>query len=130
MGDTIMNQISIALAWNDDCDLLLGSRYICRERGYNLQHIPTFDAAKEQWQHQPPTVAIIKRSLTSIDDGLIFCSALRADAHLSRLPIIIGWADMIGQTFEEAYQAGANGCFGRVFDIAGVGPCVGRAALD
>src|SRR3954453_2503983 len=112
-----MNQISIALVWDDDRDLLLFSQYICRERGYELQHITSLGAAKEHWKQQLPTVAIIKRSLNTTDDGLAFCSALRADAQLSHLPIIIGWADMVGQTFEEAYQVGANGCFGRVFDI-------------
>jgi len=96
------------------------SQFICSERAYEFQHFTTFGAAQEQWQQQPPTVAIIKRSLNTTNDGLAFCSVLRDDAHLSRLPIIIGWADMAGETFEEAYHVGANGCFGRVFDIGGV----------
>ena len=125
-----MDQISIALVWDDDRDLLFVSQYICRERGYDLQHITTFGAAKEQWQQQLPTVAIIKRSLNTTDDGLAFCSVLRADAQPSQLPIIIGWADMVGQTFEQAYQVRANGCFGRVFDIGGVFTMIEILARD
>jgi CheY-like chemotaxis protein len=126
----LMNQISIGLIWDDDRDLLLITQYICRERGYTLEHYPTFDTAREQWQHQVPTVAIIKRSLRATDDGLVFCAALRADVHLNQLPIIIGWADMIGQSFEDAYAVGANGCFGRVFDIGGVFTMIELLAQD
>ena len=115
-----MQQLSIALAWDDDREFLLVTQHICHERGYLLQHVTTFDAAYEGWLQQAPAIAIIKRSLQRDNDGLAFCTALRADAQLKALPIIIGWADMTGHSFEEAYAAGANGCFGRVFDIGGV----------
>jgi ActR/RegA family two-component response regulator len=125
-----MNQISTGLIWDDDRDFLFITQYIFRERGYTLEHHQTFDTARAQWQSQAPTVAIIKRSLHTANDGLVFCSALRADIQLKRLPIIIGWADMIGQTFEEAFAVGANGCFGRVFNIDGVLTMIELLAQD
>ena len=115
-----MGQITLALIWGDDHSMLLLTQYLCHEHGYALQYYTTFEAARELWKLTLPAVAIIKRSLSVTDDGLDFCAALRSDELTSRLPVIIGWADMSGQTFAEAYQVGANGCFGRVFDISGV----------
>jgi CheY-like chemotaxis protein len=116
----MMSAISIGFVWNDDPAMLLVMQYLCHERGYVLQSFTSFPDAKDHWRQHPPTVAIIKRWLTSADDGLVFCRAIRADGDLRHLPVIVGWADMQQQPFEEAYVAGANGCFGRVFDIAGV----------
>lgn len=115
-----MQPLSIALAWDDDFELLLLMRYLCNERGYRFEHITTFDVAYARWCQQRPDVALIKRSLQHDNDGLAFCATLRADAHLKALPIIMGWADLGSHTFDEAYAAGANGCFGRVFDIGGI----------
>ena len=80
-------------------------QHLCHERGYRLEQSMTFEAARELWMLELPTFAIIKRSLSVTDDGLDFCATLRSDDHTRRLPIIIGWADMPGQTFAEAYEA-------------------------
>jgi CheY-like chemotaxis protein len=125
-----MTTLSLAFVWNEDRDIIVLTDHICRQRGYTFQPFTTFAGVQKQWQDHPPTVAIIKRSLDSIDDGLAFCRTIRADYQLQRLPLIIGWADMPRQPFEEAYQAGANGCFGRVFDIGGVFTMVERLARD
>ncbi len=127
---SVMNTISVALIWNEEHDLILMVQLLCRERGYVFQHFRGFAGVQEHWQHHPPSVAIIKRSLDTIDDGLAFCRTIRADYQLHHLPLIIGWADMPRQPFEEAYEAGANGCFGRVFDIGGVFTMVERLAQD
>jgi CheY-like chemotaxis protein len=125
-----MSTLSLALIWNEDRDLILMTQLLCRERGYMFQHFTDFAGAQKHWYAHPPTVAIIKRSLDTIDDGLAFCRTIRADYQLQGLPLIVGWADMPRQPFEEAYEAGANGCFGRVFDIGGVFTMVERLAQD
>ena len=125
-----MSTLSLALIWNEDRDLILMTQLLCREHDYLFQHFTGFAGAQKHWRDHPPTVAIVKRSLDTIDDGLAFCRAIRADYQLQRLPLIVGWADMPRQPFEPAYEAGANGCFGRVFDIGGVFTMVERLAQD
>ena len=125
-----MTTISLAFVWNEEPDMILLMGYLCREHGYTLHSFTNLAGVHEQWHQQPPTVAIIKRSLETVDDGLAFCRTIRADYHLQHVPLIVGWADMPRQPIEEAYEAGANGCFGRVFDIGGVFTMVEQLAQD
>ena len=125
-----MHNILIDFVWPYDDDLILLSRYICRERGYRMLQFETFRAIYEHWQNQLPTVVVVKRTLYELNDGLAFCADIRANPQFSDVPIIVGWADMPRQHFEEAYATGANGCFGRVFNIGGLFHMIEALAIN
>ena len=125
-----MHNIFINFVWPDEDEVILLSRYICRERNYSMLHLETFQAAYESWQNQLPTIVVVKRMLYALNDGLVFCADVRANPQFGHLPIIIGWADMPRQRYEEAYAVGANGCFGCVFDISGFFQMIEELAIN
>jgi DNA-binding response OmpR family regulator len=114
-----MTAVSLALIW-DDTDMRILFEFLCKQRTYELQIYHDFRGTVDQLHRITPTVLIIKRSLYAFDDGIDFCRQLRHSKTLAFIPIIIGWADLGVDAFERAYAAGANGCFGRVYDIEGI----------
>jgi CheY-like chemotaxis protein len=111
---------SICLIWNDDHEVALLFKFVCQQHVYQLQYYDTIALAYDHLLQDTPQVIVAKRSLTSLDDGIDFCRYSRSHPQLQHIPIIVGWADLGPDGFERAYQAGANGCFGRVYDIEGI----------
>jgi len=120
-----MKQIIVCVIWSEgyDDDMSL-FKYLCKEKGYLFQHVSDLKLGYEHLKSNQPDVIIVKRYIHLQDDGIDFCKQIRHNERYSKIPLIVGWADIRGGgpfgTFEEAYLAGANGCFGRVYDIAGV----------
>ena len=71
----------------------------------------------------PPDLLIVQRTVGKQDDGFELCRQLREIESLPYFPIVIGFIDVwqkweIGSAL--GYQAGADLCFGRVFDVVKV----------
>ena len=105
--------------WEED-DTAKLFKFVAERYHYRFTHLTTFHAAFALLPHERPHVIIAKRSLARIDDGIAFCQYIRTQAPYHTTPIILGYADLGGKRFADVYQAGANRCFGRVFDIEGV----------
>jgi CheY-like chemotaxis protein len=115
-----MTMIAVWFIWEDDATMPMLFAFAAQQHGYGFTHLTTFAAATTLLPTGRPMVLIVDRSVETMDDGLAFCTMLRTQPTYATLPIIIGYADLGGKRFAEAYAVGANGCFGRVFDIAGI----------
>lgn len=116
--------ITVCVIWPEgyDDDVLL-FKVLCKEKGYSFQYFSNIASGQDYVNSDQPDAIVIKRFVHLQDDGIDFCRQIRQDESNSRIPLIVGWADIRRDsfgTFEEAYLAGANGCFGRVYDIVGV----------
>jgi CheY-like chemotaxis protein len=116
-----MKQIIVCMIWpagyDDDISLF---KELCKEKGYSFHCFSSIALGYKYINDSQPDVVVVKRVVFSQDDGLDLCQQLRQDERYSKLPLIVGWADIRGNSFDEAYSAGANGCFGRVYDIIGI----------
>jgi len=99
--------------------------YFFKNHGFTVQSACSVEEGLQVCLTDPPDLVITLRLIQEPEDGLTLCQKLR---EASSIPIIMGWADMVpydqDQSWEVAYQqafdAGANACFSRVFDIADV----------
>jgi hypothetical protein len=124
VGENVIIMITVCVIWPEgyDEDMLL-FKVLCKEKGYTFQYFPSIASGYESINDNQPEVIVIKRFVHLQDDGIDFCKQIRQDESNSRISLIVGWADIRRDsfgTFEETYSAGANGCFGRVYDIVGV----------
>lgn len=89
-----------------------------------MASVKSFEECAEICKSIPPSLLIVQRFVHESGDGLRFVRLLKSDSSISHIPIIVGWADVSRDNsehgYEEAFEAGANACFGRVFDIADV----------
>lgn len=120
MGEGYIVMTTVCVIWTEgyDDDMSL-FKTLCKEKGFTFQYFSSVISGYKCIKDNQPNVVIVKRTVLSQDDGLVLCRQIRQDEHNSKNPLIAGWADIRG-TFEEAYLAGANGCFGRVYNIVGV----------
>lgn len=94
----------------------------------------TCDHAYANWRDSPPTVIIVKRTVQLRDDGLLLCQRIRNTPQFIQVPIILGWIDSPGNPDQRsetiAQDVGANGSFGRVYDIEGIQAMIVRLLHD
>jgi len=118
----------ILCVFQDQDDINLFT-YFFTNHGFTVQGVCSVEEGLQVCLTDPPDLLITLRLIRTSEDGLRLCQQLReSSTRLSTLPIIIGWADIFphdpNQDWEAAYQqafdAGANACFGRVFDITDV----------
>lgn len=132
---------TILVIWPDTYDGPVMRRtlsYVFSTPPYQLIFKESLRGVRESLATTTYDVMMTLRSVETADDGIEFCRDLRRHgAQSSRaMPVIIGWIDAVGSnnTYDEAAQlctrAGANGCFGRVFDIGGIQQMVDRLLAD
>jgi CheY-like chemotaxis protein len=118
------NKNKILLLWEDDEDLVKVFSLFLHEHSYSTHSVKSFDECVDVCKTDPPTVLIIRSSVNEPRDGLAFLHRLRLDSSISYFPIIVGLAhfnyDIIEHAQKEAFDAGANACFGYPFDITDV----------
>jgi DNA-binding response OmpR family regulator len=89
-----------------------------------MESVKSFDECVEFCKNKLPALLIMRSFVNEPKDGLDFIRKIRMDSSISYFPIIMGWADFTYKTteqgYQEAFEAGANACFGRVFDITEV----------
>ncbi len=97
--------------------------------GLSVQGVTSIEEGLHICLTAPPGLLIVLRCIEQMDDGLRLCQQVRtAAAELAKMPIILGWADMFRNVenqnwetdYQQAFDAGANACFGRVYDITDV----------
>jgi CheY-like chemotaxis protein len=119
-------RILCVLQDQDDINLFT---YFFANRGFAVQGVCTVEEGLQVCLTDPPDLLIILRLIREPEDGLRLCQQLREPSTgLSTLPIIMGWADIFphsqnqdwGVAYQQAFDAGANACFGRVFDITDI----------
>ena len=120
----MINKNNILLLWGNDEDDINFFSFALREHGYFMESVKSFDECAEFCKNKPPVLLIMRSFLDEPRDGLDFIRKTRTDSSISYFPIIMGWADITHQEkeqgYQEAFDAGANACFGRVFDITDV----------
>jgi CheY-like chemotaxis protein len=115
----------IFIIWNNEVMINLFA-YALEQTGYITQSAYSYEDGFAACVRQPPDLLVIPRFIVQQDDGLDFCRQVRGTPPLSRVPIIVGYADLARnrvkweEAYQQAYEAGANACFGRVFDIGDV----------
>lgn len=120
-----MASTEIFIIW-DDVDMIKLFTFFFEKNGYTTDSAYSFEDGLATCLHQPPKLLIIRRTLKSQDDGLGFCQEIRATPILAHIPVIVGYADLPPSwiervdAYQQAYEAGANACFGRVYDITDV----------
>jgi CheY-like chemotaxis protein len=114
----------ILIVWDDDKDMIRMFTYVLEKDGHVVQSATSWDEGLTTCLRQPPDLMIVHRLLDEQNKGLEFCKQVRSEVALPNFPIIVGWADIGASNWKDGYQqafdAGANACFGRVFDIADV----------
>ena len=119
-----MSPARILIVWDDDEDEINIFTQVFERAGYMVQSVRTCDEGIAACLRQPPDILIVPRVIEHQNKGIEFCQRVRAISNLPRFPIIVGYADIGHSKWQEAYQqaydAGANACFGRVFDITDV----------
>lgn len=94
--------------------------------GYRWVHVSSVEETLEQLSTNNYDIIITLRDVMFLDDGIELCRAIRTETKFKHTstPIIIGWIDVGRNSYYEGSKlsilAGANGCFGRVFDMNGV----------
>ncbi len=119
-------RILCVLQDQDDINLFT---FFFTKHGFAVQGVCSAEEGLQVCLTDPPDLLITLRLIQASEDGLRLCQQLReTSAGASTLPIIMGWADIFphGQNqdweagYQQAFHAGANACFGRVFDITDV----------
>jgi DNA-binding response OmpR family regulator len=117
-------QNNILLLWEDDDDFIKMFSSFLQEYGHLMNSVKSFEECVKVCKNESPTLLIVRSFVNEPRDGLEFIRKLRPDSTISYFPIIVGWADITHdeakEGFQEAFEAGANAYFGRVFDIADV----------
>lgn len=108
----------------DDVDIINMFVYVFEKSGYKAYPIQSYAEAFAACVAQAPDILIIGLLPFSPDEALGLCRELRTTITNLRFPIIMGHVDPPSSRQEEVYQniynAGANACFGRVYDITDV----------
>ena len=118
-----MSKNRILLFWEDDQDIIAMFSLYFQEHGYPVEDVKSFDECVEKCKSKTPILLIIQRFMEgySISIGLEYVRKIRENTKINYFPIIVGWADFSHTDkklgYHEAFEAGANACFGRVFDI-------------
>jgi hypothetical protein len=121
-----MDTVDIVVVWTepDDTPLSFVFQFLLKPPIYRAEYITDINSAYERCIRQIPNIIIIKRRVLDDNDGFALCRQFRADDRLRSVPIIIGWLDaapnFYPQSAIEAQAHGANGCFGRVYNIEGI----------
>ncbi len=119
-------RILCVLQDQDDINLFT---FFFTSHGFTVQGVCSTEVGLQVCLTDPPDLLITLRLIKTSEDGLRLCQQLReSSTRLATLPIIMGWADIFphGQAqgweaaYQQAFDAGANACFGRVFDITDV----------
>jgi hypothetical protein len=114
----------ILLYWNEDQDMVNMFSFFLGEHGFLMENVESFDACLESCMSRPPILLIINRSLSWPNDGLEHIRSIRSHPAISYFPIIMGQADLglpgKERGYREGFEAGANACFGQVFDVTDV----------
>lgn len=130
------HKILCVLQDQDDVELFT---FFFTKHGFTVQGVCSTEEGLRVCLTNPPDVLITLRRVQESEDGLHLCQQLRkSSTSLSALPIIMGWADISPYTenrgweamYQQAFDAGANACFGRVFDITDVLEQVGLLMAD
>lgn len=134
-----MNQSQKILCVLQDQDDINLFTYFFTEHGFTVHGVCSVEEGLQVCLTDPPDLLITLRLVQKPEDGLRLCQQLRASTDkLSTLPIIMGWADMFryGQDqgwdadYQQAFDAGANACFGRVFDVTDILELVELLMID
>jgi len=126
----LMSKHRILFFWEDDEDLIKMFSIFLREHEYYVDSVKSFDECIESCEGNAPILLVIQRFINDfgfindLGDGLEFVRKIRSHPNISYFPIIVGWADFPQkdkkQGYGEAFEAGANACFGSVFDTTDV----------
>ena len=92
-------------------------RHILRKQGYTVQTAGDGARALEALAQQPADLVISDINMP-VMDGFAFVEAVRADATLAHLPIIMLTATGDDENSQRALDAGANGFITQPFDSA------------
>jgi hypothetical protein len=128
--------VAIAVVWSEDDVMPLSFvfQFLLRPPIYHAVWWFTCDHAYADWIDTPPAVIIVKRTVQLRDDGVLLCQRIRTTPQLIQVPIILGWIDSPGNPDERrttiAQDVGANGSFGRVYNIEGVQAMIVRLLHD
>lgn len=114
----------ILLFWDRDQDMINMFSYFLGEHGYHVESASSAEACLEACLRRPPLLLVVYRSVNRPDDGLELVRDIRSRSALPGIPVILGAADLglVGKDrgYRQAFAAGANACFGQVFDISQV----------
>ena len=92
-----------------------------RDRGFIVDNINSYEQCFDSCVTNPSHVLITDCSFSQPNIVLEFIRKFRAHPHISYIPIIVGNANFADNKEEygyvEFFRAGANACFGHVFDI-------------
>jgi hypothetical protein len=128
--------VSIGVVWSesDEMPLSFVFRFLLPPPIYHAVWWFTCDHAYSDWIDTPPAVIIVKRTVQLRDDGLLLCQRIRTTPQLIQVPIILGWSDVSGTPDHRsetiAQDVGANGSFGRVYNIEGIQAMIVRLLHD
>ena len=115
---------NILLLWEYDDDLIKMFSFFFQEHGLLINSVRSFEQCFEVCRSEPPDLLIVRSFVNEPRDGLEFIRKIRLDSSISYFPIVVAWADVprdhTGEGYQEAFEAGANAYFGRVFDITDV----------
>jgi len=122
-----MSKNNILFFWEDDRDIKRMFSTLLREQGYLVTIVSSLDECIKVCMHHSPLLLIIQRSINEmgiinvLGDGLHLVRELRAHVNIPYLPIVVGCVDfpIINRPPKQydVFDAGANACFGAVFDV-------------
>jgi len=119
-----MSENNILIFWEDDPDLVTMFSIFLQEHGYRVTGVESLDECIKECESKTPIVLIIQCFMEGSTAGLEYIRKIRTHPNIPYFPIIVGWADFPNiddkHGYSEAFEAGANACFGRVFDITDV----------
>lgn len=114
---------SVLVIWNDP-DFKTLFQFTLERHGYEVFLANSFEQGLTVCRQNQPDLLIMPHYQIDLENGLDFCRKLRTDDVFGKLPIILGFIDHLPREWRQAYKpafaAGANACFGRVFDISDV----------
>jgi DNA-binding response OmpR family regulator len=119
-----MAENRILIFWDNDKDIVNMFTYFFREHGFFADSVNSFEECLEFCSKTPPSVLIIDRSPFQSGNVLSFVREIRSNSNISYFPIIVGGTNFTinkkADGYTEVFAAGANACFGHVFDITDV----------
>jgi CheY-like chemotaxis protein len=108
----------LILVFWDDTDIIQALSHFFERDGDAVLSARSYDEALLACQRRPPDILILLRFMQQhqgIEDGIEFRRHLPEWPNLPRFPIIVGYVEGASAR-QKVFDAGANGCFGRVFD--------------
>ena len=119
-------KILCVLGDQDEVNLFI---YFLTPHGFKVQGVTSIEEGLQICLTDPPDLLTVLRIIAKAADGLLMCRRARtASAELAKMPIILGWADVFRNVenqnwetdYQDAFDAGANACFGRVHNVTDV----------